>query len=147
MPKIKHIAMTTSDPDKAASFYKEVFGMEEVGRSGDSHVYLSDGELNLTIRSCKDSDAVDVGEQGAGFSGIHHIGFLVEDVEGFVAKVQEAGGKRLTPAMADRAESGYVPGPSNVEAKVTGPDGVVIDVSTAGWLGISQESLKASTLP
>ena len=31
--------------------------------------------------------------------------------------------------------------------QVTGPDGVVIDVSTAGWLGISQESLKASTLP
>jgi catechol 2,3-dioxygenase-like lactoylglutathione lyase family enzyme len=147
MPKIKHIALTTGDPDKVAAFYKEVFGMEEVGRSGDTHVYLSDGDLNLTIRTCKDNDAVDVGEQGAGFSGIHHIGFLVEDVEGFVAKVQNSGGTRLTPPMTDRVESGYTPGPSDVEAKVTGPDGVVIDVSTTGWLGISTGSEMASTLP
>ena len=137
MPKIKHIAMTTSDPDKVASFYKEVFGMEEVGRSGDSHVFLSDGDLNFTIRSCKTSDAVDVGAQGAGFSGIHHIGFLVEDVEDYVAKLEKAGGRRLTPAKAAGAESGIGQGPNPVEAKVTGPDGVVIDISTAGWVGIS----------
>ena len=57
MAKIKHIALTTYDLDKVASFYKEVFGMEEMGRSGSTHVYLSDGELNLTIRECKKSDA------------------------------------------------------------------------------------------
>ena len=39
MPKIKHIAMTAKDPQKVAAFYMELFGMEEVGRSGDSHVY------------------------------------------------------------------------------------------------------------
>ncbi len=66
MAKIKHIALTTYDLEKVASFYKEVFGMEEMGRSGSTHVYLSDGDLNLTIRECKKSDAADVGEQGAG---------------------------------------------------------------------------------
>ncbi len=137
MPKIKHIAMTTEDPDKVASFYKKVFGMEEVGRSGDSHVFLSDGDLNLTIRSFKTADAVDVGAQGAGFSGIHHIGFLVNDVEDYIDRLQEEGGARLTPPKTPGAEAGFNPGPNYAEAKVTGPDGVVIDISTAGWLGIS----------
>ncbi len=77
MAKIKHIALTTYDLEGVANFYKETLGMEEVGRSGATHIYLSDGELNFTIRECKKSDAADVGEQGAGFSGIHHIGFVV----------------------------------------------------------------------
>src|SRR5262249_3904283 len=75
MAKIKHIALTTHDLEKVASFYKDVFGMTEVGRGGSTHIYLSDGDLNLTIRACKKSDDADVGEQGENFSGIHHIGF------------------------------------------------------------------------
>ena len=86
MPKIKHIAMTAKDPHKVAAFYMELFGMEEVGRSGDSHVYLSDGEMNLTIRSCKAAGDADLGEGGAGFEGIHHIGFTEDDVAEFSEK-------------------------------------------------------------
>src|SRR5262249_26220963 len=68
MAKIKHIALTTHDLEKVASFYKDVFGMTEVGRGGNTHIYLSDGDLNLTIRACKKSDDPDVGEQGENFS-------------------------------------------------------------------------------
>ena len=100
MPKIKHIAMTAKDPHKVAAFYMELFGMEEVGRSGDSHVYLSDGEMNLTIRSCKAAGDADVGEGGAGFEGIHHIGFVVDDVEEYSEKALKIGAKMLSPAKA-----------------------------------------------
>ena len=31
MAKIKHIAIRTPNPEKTATFYKEVFGLEEVG--------------------------------------------------------------------------------------------------------------------
>jgi len=96
MPKIKHIAMTAKDPQKVAAFYMELFGMEEVGRSGDSHVYLSDGEMNLTIRSCKADGDADVGEGGAGFEGIHHIGFVVDDVEEYSEKALKIGAKMLS---------------------------------------------------
>ena len=34
MARIKHIAIRTPDPEKTAAFYKEVFGLEEVGRAG-----------------------------------------------------------------------------------------------------------------
>jgi catechol 2,3-dioxygenase-like lactoylglutathione lyase family enzyme len=139
MAKIKHIALTTHDLDKVASFYKDVFGMEEVGRSGTTHVYLSDGDLNLTIRACKKNDDPDVGEQGENFSGIHHIGFVVDDVNACANRMELAGATRLTPLKtADkRQRSRDAQGPRNAEIKLSGPDGVIIDISEFGWVGNS----------
>ena len=142
MPKIKHIAMTANDPQKVAAFYMELFGMEEVGRSGDSHVYLSDGEMNLTIRSCKAEGDADVGEGGAGFEGIHHIGFVVDDIEEYSEKALKIGAKMLSPAKAVSvgagSGTGATPGkqsPSNADVKISGPNGVVLDMSQTGWIG------------
>lgn len=139
MAKIKHIALTTHDLEKVASFYKDVFGMTEVGRGGSTHIYLSDGDLNLTIRACKKSDDADVGEQGENFSGIHHIGFVVDDVPASAEKMEKAGATRLTPLeVADRyGRSGRSQRPSNAEVKLSGPDGVIIDISEHGWIGNS----------
>ena len=133
MAKIKHIALTTHDLEKVASFYKDVFGMAEVGRGGNTHIYLSDGDLNLTIRACKKSDDPDVGEQGEDFSGIHHIGFVVDNVPAYAERMEQAGATRLTPLEA----AGRGQRPSNAEVKLSGPDGVIIDVSEFGWLGNS----------
>lgn len=139
MAKIKHIALTTHDIDQVASFYKEVFDMEEVGRNGTTHIYLSDGDLNLTIRSCKKRDDLDVGEQGENFSGIHHIGFMVDSVMDCADRMALAGATRLTPLPDPdkRQPSRGAPGPSNAEVKLQGPDGVIIDISECGWVGNS----------
>jgi catechol 2,3-dioxygenase-like lactoylglutathione lyase family enzyme len=139
MAKIKHIALTTHDLEKVASFYKDVFGMAEVGRGGSTHIYLSDGDLNVTIRACKKSNDPDVGEQGEDFSGIHHIGFVVDNVLECADRMEQAGATRLTPlaAAGSRDQSGRGQRPSNAEVKLRGPDGVIIDVSEYGWLGNS----------
>jgi glyoxylase I family protein len=137
MAKIKHIALTTHDLEKVASFYKDVFGMTEVGRGGSTHIYLSDGDLNLTIRACKTSDDPDVGEQGENFSGIHHIGFIVDNVLECAERMEQAGATRLTPLEARRDQSGRGQRPSQAEVKLSGPDGVIIDISEYGWLGNS----------
>ena len=139
MAKIKLIALTTDDLEQVASFYKDVFGMAEVGRGGSTHIYLSDGDLNLTIRACKKSDDSDVGEQGENFSGIHHIGFIVDNVLECAEKMEQAGGTRLTPldTAGRRGQSGRGQRPSNAEVKLSGPDGVIIDISEFGWLGNS----------
>ena len=75
MAKIKHIAMATQDPDKTAGFFKEVFGLEEVGRVDNSNAegyYLSDGNINLAILNFK--NPVVAGEEfGIDYKGIHHI--------------------------------------------------------------------------
>lgn len=137
MAKIKHIALTTHNLEQVASFYKDVFGMTEVGRGGNTHIYLSDGDLNLTIRACKKSADADVGAQGEDFSGIHHIGFVVDDVLACAEKMAHAGATRLTPlaAAGSRGQDARGQRPSNAELKLSGPDGVIIDISEYGWLG------------
>ena len=136
MAKIKHIALTTHDLETVASFYKNVFGMAEVGRGGSTHIYLSDGDLNLTIRACKKSDDPDVGEQGEDFSGIHHIGFQVESLEAIAERLATAGAPRrddVNQALGVGGRQAH----GNVEVKYGGPDGVMLDVSETGWVGTS----------
>src|SRR5918996_1027377 len=53
MAKIKHIALTTQDPDKVAAFYKEAFDLQEIRRSPNGAVFLTDGYINLAILNWK----------------------------------------------------------------------------------------------
>jgi catechol 2,3-dioxygenase-like lactoylglutathione lyase family enzyme len=139
MPKIKHIAISSQDPDKTAQFYKEVFGMEEVGKIDNpntSGYYLSDGDLNLAILHFK-NDIVAGVERGKEYSGIHHIGFQVEDIDDITARLAAADSK---PRDDINRALGVGMGGSrhaNVEVKYTAPDGVTVDVSQVGWVGTS----------
>jgi catechol 2,3-dioxygenase-like lactoylglutathione lyase family enzyme len=131
--KIKHIAIRTPDPEKTAAFYKEVFGLKEVGQAR-AGCYLSDGYLNLAILK---SNAEGTGESPRdmpGYAGIHHLGFIVDDADEICQKLEAAG---ATP-MTDRT---HVPrdataGPrSYYEIKYRGPDNQEFDVTETGWIG------------
>lgn len=128
MARIKHIAIRTNDVEKTAGFYREAFGLEQVG-AGQSGVYLSDGYLNIAVLKLR------AGTEGEPLKlGVDHIGFQVEDVEATVANIQRLGGKSLTERMEARETNS--PGPhSYFEVKCLGPDEQVIDVSSAGWIG------------
>lgn len=139
MAKIKHIALATQDVDGTARFYIDVFGMQEIAKidsPGASGYYLSDGDLNLAILKFK-NDAVAGSEYGTGYSGIHHIGFQVENLEEIADKLAEAQSKPREDI--NRALGVGMGGPrhANVEVKYNGPDGVILDVSETGWVGTS----------
>jgi methylmalonyl-CoA/ethylmalonyl-CoA epimerase len=128
MAKIRHIAIRTTDPEKTTAFYKEVFGLQQVGL-GRNGVYLSDGHINLAIlkyRPEKDGEPTKI--------GIDHLGFQVEDIDATLAKLNQLGGKSLmdridvTPTDAANPQSYY-------EIKCLGPDNQVIDISGTGWVG------------
>jgi catechol 2,3-dioxygenase-like lactoylglutathione lyase family enzyme len=134
MAKIKHIALTTQDPDKVASFYKEAFGLEEIRRSPNGAVFLTDGYINLAILNWKTEKDADVGANGPNYSGIHHLGFQVEDLQEACAKLNNVEAKQLT--QKDGLDTAMGPrGPRNFEMKWAGPDDVVIDISHTGWAG------------
>jgi len=83
MAKIKHIALSTQDPDATAKFYVDVFGLKQVGRIDNpntSGYYLTDGEINLAILKFKNDKVAGV-ERGKDWSGIHHFGFQVDDLD------------------------------------------------------------------
>jgi catechol 2,3-dioxygenase-like lactoylglutathione lyase family enzyme len=111
MPKLKHIALSTQDVDGTAKFYIDVFGMKEIGKI--------------------DSPG------GRAWSGIHHIGFEVEDIASVAEKLVAAGSRTredINEALGVRQDQRKY----NVEVKYTGPDGVTIDISETGWVGTSQ---------
>lgn len=128
MAQIKHIAIRTHDVEKTAAFYKEAFGLEQVG-VGQSGVYLTDGRLNIAILSFR---GVVEGETMK--LGVDHIGFAVDDVDATVERVRKLGGKSLNDrhqvAPGDPAKP-----QSYFEVKCVGPEDQVIDVSNAGWIG------------
>ena len=87
MAKLRHIAITVPDPWKAAEFYMKAFGLKKVGETDWANargVYLSDGTINIALLHYKTEEAA--GHRGRDFVGVHHIGFLVEDVRGFAPR-------------------------------------------------------------
>ena len=128
MARIKHIAIRTTDVKKTSTFYKEVFGLQQVGL-GQNGVYLSDGHLNLAIlRSHRKGD-----ENPSGL-GIEHIGFQVDNLNETLAKVKQLGGKPLSDPVTVQHTDPSTP-QSYFEIKCLGPDEQIIDVSSAGWVG------------
>jgi catechol 2,3-dioxygenase-like lactoylglutathione lyase family enzyme len=81
MAKLRHIAITVPDPWKAAEFYMQAFGLKKVGETDWENargVYLSDGVINVALLHYKTEQAA--GARGRDFVGVHHFGFLVDDV-------------------------------------------------------------------
>ena len=122
MGKLRHIAITADDPEAAAKFYEQSFDMHRVW-AREIGVMLSDGVVSLAIlRFPTDEMAGD--ERGKDFFGLHHIGFVVDDIDAAAAKVDGNGGKyHMT-----------LPGAKNdTEHKYRDPNGVVFDIVTDSY--------------
>lgn len=132
--KLRHFAITTADPEKTAEFYKEAFGMEEVGRTNSpiAHgLYLSDGVINIAILKYKTAEAAGV-ERGVDWYGLHHIGFWVDKVADAGQQISDAGGSYMMGEVSNSPNTFY-------EVKYRGPDGVICDITEHGWVGAQKD--------
>ncbi len=138
MPRIRHIAIATQDPEATARFYKEGLGLREAGVvSSDlaEGYYLTDGHVNVAILKFK-TDAAATTEGAPRYTGVHHLGFEVEDMEQARKRIEDAGAVYHKMAGASTPGTG---GMSNVEVKFRGPDGVTVDLSEHGWAGTAPD--------
>jgi|TARA_B100000676_G_scaffold267715_1_gene282318 predicted enzyme related to lactoylglutathione lyase len=123
MPKLRHIAVTVPDLEEAARFYETTFGMTRASQS-DIGILLSDGVVSLALLKFQtDEQAGD--ERGKDFHGLHHMGFVVEDLEAMQQSIEDNGGQyhmRL-PNTPDGAS----------EIKFRDPNGVVFDIVTTQY--------------
>ena len=133
MVRIKHIAIRTPDPEKTAAFYKEVFGLEEVGLARSGY-YLSDGYINLAILKSSDEGSGESPRDVPGYAGIDHLGFQVDNLEEICQKLEEAGA-RATNQRVDMVHPAGSEARSYYELKYRGPDSQIIDVTESGWIG------------
>ncbi len=127
MAKLRHIAIAAKDPDAMAEFYVKAFDFKIV-RSNDGPLayghHLSDGTIDLAILRFK----TDQLGKGMDYTGLHHFGILVEDVDD-AAKVAEALGGKHYMDQADPARTG------GFEVKMYGPEGVLFDIAEHPWTG------------
>jgi len=132
MARIRHIAIATRDLEGTKKFYIEGLGLKEVGKINtptSEGCYLTDGHVNFAILKFKYDEPAKT-EGTLRWTGIHHFGLEVEDMEEARARIEKAGAvHRPYPGTEEMAKRG------NVEVKFSGPDGVTIDLSEHGWLG------------
>src|SRR4051812_42963475 len=142
MAKLRHIAIATQNEEETAKFYVDVFGMTEIAKINIPIVsgsFLTDGTINLAILHFK-NDQVAGAERGKEWSGIHHIGFQVENLEEIAQQLAAAGGTPrddINRALGIGMGSGQH---GNAEVRYSGPDGVTFDVSQTGWAGTSRST-------
>jgi catechol 2,3-dioxygenase-like lactoylglutathione lyase family enzyme len=132
MARIRHIAIATRDLEGTKKFYIEGLGLKEVGKINtptSEGCYLTDGHINFAILRFKYDEPAKT-EGTLKYTGIHHFGLEVENMEEARARIEKAGAvHRPYPGTEEMEKRG------NVEVKFSGPDGVTIDLSEHGWLG------------
>jgi len=133
MASLRHLAIATQDPDTTAQFYMDAFDFKPVRRASGAWGYghiLTDGTLNLAILRFT-SDAAAGVERGSSYSGLHHLGFEVDDIEASAERVEKAGGRPrqdINDGLGLKAD-----GPVHGEFKFEGPDGVIFDLGEQGF--------------
>ena len=134
MAKLKHIALSVKDPEKTAKFYEDAFDLQRVGEVNSAlaeGIYLSDGTINIALLLYKSDEMSGYvegeDERGKDWEGIHHMGFLVENVKDTEKKIENAGGKYLM-GRPDGPEPNTF-----YEIKFRDPQGVIVDVTHLGW--------------
>jgi catechol 2,3-dioxygenase-like lactoylglutathione lyase family enzyme len=116
MAKLRHIAMVVEEMEKTAKFYEKSFGMQRV-RQTDTAIGLSDGVVSLVI-----IHPSNVNMKGDDRRGLHHLGFLVEDMDGESAKAEANGAVRHGGII--HSESG-----TETERKFKDPNGQIFDLT------------------
>ena len=93
MGKLRHIAIAVPNADETARFYEQAFGMKRV-RESASAVMLTDGVMSLAILNNRTS------HEALGHTGLHHVGFITDDVDHTAARAERSGA-----VYADKAEN------------------------------------------
>ena len=134
MARIQHLAIASQNPETQAEFYKNVFGFEEIRRIDNPRargVVLTDGAINISVLYFK-QDQID---RGLDYTGLHHFGVFVEDLEGTAQKCIENGAVPYDELPEDANEVNYRPKRSD---KFKGPENSLFDIADHPWIGASR---------
>ncbi len=119
-PRIEHVNVTVSDPERAAALMQKLFGWhirwEGAAMNGGRTIHVGSEDHYLALYAPRDTSAL-----AGGFSKgqpLNHVGVLVDDLDAIEAKVIAAG---LTPFSHGDYEPGrrfYFFDPDGIEYEV-----------------------------
>jgi catechol 2,3-dioxygenase-like lactoylglutathione lyase family enzyme len=132
--RIQHLAIASQNPEKQAEFYKKVFGFQEIRRLDNPRargVVLTDGAINISVLYFK-QDQID---RGLDYTGLHHFGVFVEDLEDTAQKCVENGAVPYDELPEEANEVNYRPKRSD---KFKGPENSLFDIADHPWIGAAR---------
>jgi catechol 2,3-dioxygenase-like lactoylglutathione lyase family enzyme len=146
MGKLRHIAFIANQPKVLSEFYQKYFGFEECKVFPSGSRMVIDPLFNLAfLQSRGDEAGAAVGTHRADGAelerqpGIHHYGFLVEDLNEAVAKLPPSLSRGMSPQVS--AGVGGPEGARPAEMRFIDPWGNNVDLSARGFLGREEQKL------
>jgi len=146
MGKLRHIAFISQEPKKLSDFYQKHFGFEECKVFPSGSRMVIDPLFNLAfLQSRGDQAGPVVGTHRADGAelerqpGIHHYGFLVDNLNEAVAKLPASLDRGASPQVS--AGVGGPEGARPAEMRFVDPWGNNVDLSARGFLGREEKKL------
>ncbi len=146
MGKLRHIAFISAEPKKLSDFYQKYFGFEECKIFPSGSRMVIDPLFNLAfLQSRGDQAGAVVGTHRADGAelerqpGIHHYGFLVDDLNEAVARLPASVNRGASPQVS--AGVGGPEGARPAEMRFIDPWGNNVDLSARGFLGREEKKL------
>ena len=146
MGKLRHIAFISQEPKKLSDFYQKHFGFEECKVFPSGSRMVIDPLFNLAfLQSRGDQAGPVVGTHRADGAelerqpGIHHYGFLVENLNEAVANLPASLNRGASPQVS--AGVGGPEGARPAEMRFVDPWGNNVDLSARGFLGREERKL------
>jgi catechol 2,3-dioxygenase-like lactoylglutathione lyase family enzyme len=144
--KLRHIAFISNEPKKLSDFYQKYFGFEECKIFPSGSRMVIDPLFNLAfLQSRGDQAGPVVGTHRADGAelerqpGIHHYGFLVDNLEEAVGKLPASLNRGASPQVS--AGVGGAEGARPAEMRFVDPWGNNVDLSSRGFLGREESKL------
>lgn len=145
MGKLRHIAFISKEPKKLSDFYQKYFGFEEckVFPSGSRMVidplfnlaFLQQAAAAMAISGTHRAD----GSESELTVGIHHYGFMVDNLDAAVAKLPAGVTRGANPQISAGVSGPEAARPA--EVRFLDPWGNNVDLSSRGYLGREEKKL------
>jgi len=145
MGKLRHIAFISQEPKKLSDFYQKYFGFEECKVFPSGSCMVIDPLFNLAFLQRAAVEVAMAGTHRADGSeneltiGIHHYGFMVDNLDRAVAKLPENLTRGTTPQVS--AGVGGPEGARPAEVRFLDPWGNNVDLSSRGFLGREEKKI------
>jgi catechol 2,3-dioxygenase-like lactoylglutathione lyase family enzyme len=150
MGKLRHIAFISKEPKLLSDFYQQYFGFEEckVFPSGSRMVidplfnlaFLQQAAVTAAVSGTHRAD----GSEAELTVGIHHYGFMVDNLETAVAKLPAGLTRGANPQISAGVSGPEAARPA--EVRFIDPWGNNVDLSSRGYLGREEKKLPAVRL-
>jgi catechol 2,3-dioxygenase-like lactoylglutathione lyase family enzyme len=145
MGKLRHIAFISKEPKLLSDFYQKYFGFEEckVFPSGSRMVidplfnlaFLQQAAVAIAISGTHRAD----GSESELTVGIHHYGFMVDNLDTAVAKLPTGLTRGANPQISAGVSGPEAARPA--EVRFIDPWGNNVDLSSRGYLGREEKKL------